>query len=269
MSLAALRMLKCRLCSQPQAGPEGLCRDCARALMRARHDSGALKAAAAGSARKRPVVERIVLTSPVDGETGRAPARGRAVLWAVTGMVVLVLVLAATAGRSPQRAVEPNAPAHAARVVPLLEPPVDNALMDGVKINADPLAPPPQNDMAIIEPLPPAQPAKAPVTRPMRTATSVSTAARAPSDTRTSSDASRAGSAATPGADPDPPLQQARVSVAPAKPGNDESSLASALEKCSEEKFLAGVICEQKARLRYCEGKWGQVPQCTAKPHVD
>ena len=46
-------------------------------------------------------------------------------------------------------------------------------------------------------------------------------------------------------------------------------SLTTALKKCSDEKFVAGVICEQKARLRYCEGKWGQVPQCTAKPHVD
>ena len=269
MSLAALRMLKCRLCSQPQAGPEGLCRDCARALMRARHDSEALKAAAAGSARKRPVVERIVLTSPVDGETGRAPARGRAVLWTVTGMVALVVVLAATAGRSPQRTVEPNAPAHAARVVPpLLEPSLDHAVMDGARINADPLAPP-QNDTAIVEALPRAEPAKAPVTRPTRATTSVSTGARALPDTRTPSEVSRASSAESTGADPDPPLQQARVSVAPGKPANDESSLASALEKCSEEKFLAGVICEQKARLRYCEGKWGQVPQCTAKPRVD
>ncbi len=50
---------------------------------------------------------------------------------------------------------------------------------------------------------------------------------------------------------------------------DDGQVLASALEKCAEEKFLAGVICEQKARLRYCEGKWGQVPQCTARPRPD
>ena len=67
----------------------------------------------------------------------------------------------------------------------------------------------------------------------------------------------------------EPPVQQARVNVAPSASNSDEQSLASALEKCSSEKFLAGVICEQKARLRYCEGKWGQVPQCTAKPRVD
>jgi hypothetical protein len=91
---------------------------------------GSAQGRGCGLGAEAPVVERIVLTSPVDGETGRAPARGRAVLWAVTGMVALVLVLAATAGRSPQRTVEPNAPAHAARVVPpLLEPSLDHAVM--------------------------------------------------------------------------------------------------------------------------------------------
>jgi hypothetical protein len=69
--------------------------------------------------------------------------------------------------------------------------------------------------------------------------------------------------------DAEPPVQHASMSVAPSASSSDEQSLAGALEKCSAEKFLAGVICEQKARLRYCEGKWGQVPQCTAKPHVD
>ncbi|HET7032608.1 MAG TPA: hypothetical protein VFJ48_05750 [Casimicrobiaceae bacterium] len=68
----------------------------------------------------------------------------------------------------------------------------------------------------------------------------------------------------------EPPVQQARANIAPS-PSNvdDGQSLATMLERCNEEKFLAGVICEQKVRLRYCEGKWGQVSQCSKKPHVD
>ena len=49
------------------------------------------------------------------------------------------------------------------------------------------------------------------------------------------------------------------------QPTDDAKVLASALEKCGKENFLAGIICEQKAYLRYCDGKWDQVPQCTKK----
>ena len=95
-------------------------------------------------------------------------------------------------------------------------------------------------------------------------------ATRAASDGRPTNDASRVNAAADPPPQAEPPVQQARANVS-ASPSSvdDGQSLATMLEKCTEEKFLAGVICEQKARLRYCEGKWGQVPQCTKKPHVD
>ena len=271
MSLAALRMLKCRLCSQPQAGPEGLCRDCARALTRARQGSAALKGAAAGSARKQRVVERIVLTSPNDGENTRTPVRGRAVLWAVTGMVALVLILVATAGRSPQRAVEPKATAHAARVVPpLLEPTTENSQLDAALAGAEPLPALQPGTPAVVDPLsPPKEAPKTPAMRPARVAANASASSRASTDAKSGGNLSRANGATTPTPEVEPPVQQARVSVTPSTSSSDEQSLASALEKCSNEKFLAGVICEQKARLRYCEGKWGQVPQCTAKPRVD
>jgi len=272
MSLAALRMLKCRLCSQPQAGPEGLCRDCARALTRARQGTDALKGASASAQRKPRVVERIVLTSPIDGENARAPARGRAVLWAVAGMVVLVVILAATAGRSPQHAVEPKAPERAARTVPppLLESTNETSQMDAAQAGAEPLSAPPSSTPAVIDSLPlPKEPPKAAATRPARTAASAAAAARASADAKTAGETARANATPAPMPEAAPPMQQARMNVAPSTSSGDEQSLASALEKCSEEKFLAGVICEQKARLRYCEGKRGQVPQCTAKPRVD
>jgi hypothetical protein len=49
------------------------------------------------------------------------------------------------------------------------------------------------------------------------------------------------------------------------QPTDDAKVWASALEKCGKESFLAGFVCEQKAYLRYCDGKWDQVPQCTRK----
>jgi hypothetical protein len=39
-------------------------------------------------------------------------------------------------------------------------------------------------------------------------------------------------------------------------------AMGAAIERCGQESFFAGVICEQRVRLRYCEGYWGEVPQC-------
>ena len=37
---------------------------------------------------------------------------------------------------------------------------------------------------------------------------------------------------------------------------------AATMWPAGSETFFAGVICEQRVRLRYCEGFWGDVPQC-------
>ncbi|MEP6996563.1 MAG: hypothetical protein ABI900_02890, partial [Betaproteobacteria bacterium] len=41
-----------------------------------------------------------------------------------------------------------------------------------------------------------------------------------------------------------------------------------AIGSCPEG-FLARVVCEQRVRLQYCEGHWGQVPQCPGGPKAD
>jgi hypothetical protein len=33
--------------------------------------------------------------------------------------------------------------------------------------------------------------------------------------------------------------------------------------------FLDRVVCEQRIRLQYCDGRWGQVPQCPGGPSAD
>jgi hypothetical protein len=38
--------------------------------------------------------------------------------------------------------------------------------------------------------------------------------------------------------------------------------MADQVARCGREGFLAGVVCEQRVRLKYCEGYWGVAAQC-------
>jgi hypothetical protein len=39
-------------------------------------------------------------------------------------------------------------------------------------------------------------------------------------------------------------------------------AMNTALDVCSRESFFAGVVCTERARLQYCDGFWGKVPEC-------
>jgi hypothetical protein len=249
MTLAALHVTKCRLCGQPPAGRGGLCTDCSRALARAQGAS-AMRNGSASGARKPRMVERIVLTAPVDPEPARSPKKAGAALWATIGVIAVVAVLAATASLPPPRPVEVKV-----GVPQMLEPVSESEPAEAPAAAPQKAAEPPSLPKGSIRTTPP---------RPARSATP-----RAVSEAKTIDDASRVNAAAQP-LQAEPSVQQARANMTPSPSAADDAqSLATMLEKCSDEKFLAGVICEQKVRLRYCEGKWGQVPQCTKKPHVD
>ena len=62
----------------------------------------------------------------------------------------------------------------------------------------------------------------------------------------------------------EPPAPQPAVAPAPRPaPAPDRWQLmADAITRCGREGFLAGVICEQRVRLQYCEGYWGEAAQC-------
>lgn len=76
---------------------------------------------------------------------------------------------------------------------------------------------------------------------------------------------------------PDPAPAEAAGTPAPvAAPAAPEPAVAdrwqamnAAIAACRRETFLAGVICEQRVRLRYCEGFWGDVPQCGKRSPSD
>jgi hypothetical protein len=61
---------------------------------------------------------------------------------------------------------------------------------------------------------------------------------------------------------PAPPAPQPPVRVDPWQ------QMSQAIGRCPAE-FLGRVVCEQKVRLQYCEGQWGNVPQCPGGPSVD
>jgi hypothetical protein len=267
--------MKCRLCGQPPAGPDGLCGDCTRALMRAREGSAALRDPRPSAASGRRA-NRINLTAPVDSAPAPAkPTRSRLriVAWAALTVFVVAVVALGPVELTPRRARGAVAADRAPRTAAAAQRDVD-AAADGEAIDMEalPALVPGGVGDAGVSPAAPEGTLPVPA-RPHTTrspgngrpaAGSAAAAHRATSDARIGASPGGAG------ASPEASAQLAQVSIAPSAPPQDDGpSLAAALEKCSGEKFLAGVICEQKVRLRYCEGKWGKVPQCTPRPHAD
>lgn len=66
-------------------------------------------------------------------------------------------------------------------------------------------------------------------------------------------------------APPQPPPAPAPKAVPRIDPWQQ---MAEAIGRCPEG-FLGRMVCEQRVRLQYCEGHWGQVPQCPGGPNVD
>ena len=109
---------------------------------------------------------------------------------------------------------------------------------------------------------PPAQfPGAAPGRKPPRDARSAGDEARRPIEARSP--------------DPEPPpapiaagdtVAASRAAPAPetqAAPTSDRRQvMAAALSRCERENFLAGFVCKERAWLQFCDGQWGEEPQC-------
>jgi hypothetical protein len=57
--------------------------------------------------------------------------------------------------------------------------------------------------------------------------------------------------------------------VAPAAVPDRWQMFADAMDECKRADFFSRLACQQRTRARYCEGYWGQVPQCPAAPTRD
>jgi hypothetical protein len=280
--------MKCRLCGQPTAGPDKLCGDCNRALRRAREGSAALRTSPVAAPKSEDATSNVVAAAPLASISTAQPNWRRIVAWGAAGMVAIGIVYLVQRVPDQKRPREPVA----VDSVPVEtagrrndEPAPESSPMNAKQatprvMTAEVVAPaaPPQTKAPLKAAQGPAAPATTQVSaRPKPT----SKAAPIPANPETNSggatspytlasDAAPRNSNAGPRSDAGAAQQLARANVPqPAATKDGAQVLASALERCHEEKFLAGVICEQKARLQYCEGKWGQVPQCTSKSRVD
>ena len=79
--------------------------------------------------------------------------------------------------------------------------------------------------------------------------------------------------APTPGppvAEPAPSRAPAVASAAKASPVVDRwTRMTDELARCTREDFITRVICDQRVRLRYCDGYWGKATQCPGAPAID
>ena len=62
---------------------------------------------------------------------------------------------------------------------------------------------------------------------------------------------------------PPPPVVREAPRPDPWQPLND------ALARCPRDDILGRSICEYRVRSQYCNGHWGQVPQCASIPYID
>ena len=261
--------MKCKLCGQPPTEPTGLCQDCSRALTRAREGAAALRDLPSSGERIPRVVSRIVLKSPAAPTAALLPPPRRLALWGALAFVAVGLVYLGDRNSSPLLAQETRMSDRALRIY---EAQSEGTYADENSDDPQLLAAPRRAgaDAQNPPPLPQVQPQSA--SRPGRGTPSMQSGAATNSSSKKTGASELNASAGSPagGSDLGAATQLARVNVvAPVAPPDEATLLAGALEKCSSEKFLAGVICEQKVRLRFCEGKWGQIPQCTSKPRVD
>jgi hypothetical protein len=58
------------------------------------------------------------------------------------------------------------------------------------------------------------------------------------------------------------PMPEAVLPVREAPAPDRWQVMSDQIVRCGRDGFLAGVICEQRVRLKYCEGYWGSAPQC-------
>lgn len=58
------------------------------------------------------------------------------------------------------------------------------------------------------------------------------------------------------------PMREAVLPVREAPAPDRWQVMSDQIVRCGRDGFLAGVICEQRVRIKYCEGYWGSAPQC-------
>jgi len=59
-----------------------------------------------------------------------------------------------------------------------------------------------------------------------------------------------------------PAVPASAIATAPTPVVDRWAQFAEELHRCQAETFLSRVVCDQRVRIRYCDGYWGKVAQC-------
>ena len=234
----------CRICSGPTLPGTRLCTQCKAALKRARQETVSELAPPL----KRPVPrattrpQRAAKVAPAPRTTGRRVSRGVA--------IALVTIAAVALGYVVLHLAQPTHPVASEHAEP--------ASLPAATLSAQPVRPDPAAGAQAREGPPvaaPAHEAKSALPRaaPKRAVEAAPAAAPPPVD--------RFPAVTEPAALPPVPEPAPAPRLAP-PPRDRWQVMADEIAQCGRDGFLSGVICEQKIRIKYCEGYWGQAAQC-------
>ncbi len=247
---------KCTICGKAAATGELLCPPCRAALKRASHvtvqELPHYRAPVRRSRKVRPEVAHDVVPTPPP----RVPAARAMRVALVVGGVVLA---AGTAWLMRNQAAAPAVAAVAAPV-PALRANATHAAGPGNTAGTPPADIPATPQPAALAPAVPL-PERAAAARNAAAARARAEALRAelnvPAAPQAMSEA--------PSAPPEPASAPVPVPRAPPAPDRWQQ-MGDALAQCDREGGFTGFICDQRVRLRSCEGYWGRVPQCPEPP---
>ena len=293
MATAATRVgtqppaVKCRICGRPSLRGSKLCDECVAAVKRARHMStlGSELLPQAGPRRSASLRAMRVPRSPSTRSSwipATPAAWGVLVAFTVFGAAVVGTAFLAVQeiseqalkGQIPPSASEPSA------TRPNILPHAHDGAVGATGIPAmekapvEPIAPVPVEPPRAEAPTPVVEspqvtpPPEKRAPRKVATETRKKPATRAvpaATDTAVESKATIAGQATIAAPKPAIAAPSPTAAPAPAPPVPDRwETMNAALAACSRETLLGGVMCTERVRYQFCEGFWGQVPQCRA-----
>ncbi|MEO8305103.1 MAG: hypothetical protein ABI724_13365 [Betaproteobacteria bacterium] len=269
--------VRCRICQREASRGAKLCSECAAAVKRARHVPTVTSQFLPQRPSRPDWAHRKAERTPVSASTARLrawlPTRpggwGALAAFAIFGALVCVTgyyavqeidYIVAHPGMTQSAVATPMPPPLAAAA------PAESTETWMFAKPPDTEAPGPLVTAAIPDP----SGAALPVPKPAARKTLVDArAAKAPvtmPDTRLASRSGEADTISLPRVEVNPAPVASSVARAPTQEEAPAPSrwdtLNAAMARCTGEGLLAGIVCTERARLQYCDGYWGTVPQC-------
>jgi hypothetical protein len=258
-------MMKCLICGRTCLPGAKLCSDCSSARKRAfaatvtqplldaagrgRSGKSLLRPSQSVAATARRTAERSLSAKPPVAEPEVPASRRMDLMFLVAGLVV-VMIIGAYIARQIQKSREAAAPQFTEQAVSAPQAALPNA------VSIVPAGMSPKN---VAETRPPELTATMPTTE----STSV------PAKRSLAKQRIAPVEAAPPPVEPAPPPTIAVAPMPPPVPEVREAPRPDALQlmneglaRCASGDLFGRILCDQRVRREYCDGRWGQVPQC-------